>query len=596
MKKLFKCIVLLTMLLSGCSSSSTVGTSTTSWTNGTYTSSANGYGGTFDVSVTLDDTGIKDILVGDNNETESIGAKALPTLVDDVIKNQSIAIDGVSGATVTTTAFLDAVTNCLEQANADLSLFNKEIEQTNGEEIVLDKTVVVVGAGAAGISAALRLNQLGISDIIVLEKMAYVGGASATCGGGFLVAGSKYQDIDVTDETYETMVTYLLDHGHNVNDVELTKLHSNNAANTVDWLIDDYSIEFSIPESDETVVDFVATDGGAGFMKAMENCAKDAGIEILTDTQATELISNNGSITGIKALDTKGNSYTINTNYVVLASGGYGNNHELVEQANVGRVIYYGPAGSNGDGLLMAQALGAKVTNLEYVGVKPNGLETSPGVGKYTQPANNAMWKASAGILVNDKGERLISETSSEYDLVQVYKQQNDWAMYTVMDQASFDVFYSTGIEKNLFSEADVNKWLEEKGTGTTIFVKGSDITEAANLAGIDGVTLTKTIEKYNEGFENGVDDFGRNIVAKFDTNGPIYIVKQNLRFATTLGGLDINTDCQVLLEDDSPIVGLYAAGEIVGNVQGDASTGYLSWAATNGKLAAESIVNALNK
>ena len=170
------------------------------------------------------------------------------------------------------------------------------------------------------------------------------------------------------------------------------------------------------------------------------------------------------------------------------------------------------------------------------------------------------MWKASAGILVNDAGKRLISETSSEQELVSVYKQQNDWAMYTVMDQAAYDIFYKTAIEKHLFSETEAKTWIEGKGTGTIVFVKGETLADAAQQAGIDSEALAETIEAYNQGYKEGKDKFGRTLSAEFKTDGPIYIVKQNLRFATSLGGLDINPDCQVLTEQDEPIAGLSSA------------------------------------
>lgn len=222
------------------------------------------------------------------------------------------------------------------------------------------------------------------------------------------------------------------------------------------------------------------------MMQTLAEAAQQRGIEIQLNTRATELIVDNGAVRGVLAEDTDGNYYTIQAQAVLLATGGYGNNSQLMDEADVGRVIYYGPISSNGEGMTMARDIGAKVTNLQYVGVKPNGLETGEGIGKYTQPANNAMWKASVGILVNDAGQRLIDETSSEEELVSIYKQQNDWAMYTVMDQAAYDIFYSTAIEKHLFSEAEAQQWIDEKGTGTTVFVRGETLQEAAEQAGID--------------------------------------------------------------------------------------------------------------
>lgn len=589
MKRLLILLMVSMLILSGCSSKPNEAEDA-KMTAGYYTASASGYAGEVEVGVEVDDKSILKVEVLSNNETPSVGGMAIDQLPNQIVDTQSIALDGVSGATYTSKAILEAVKDCLNQAGAELSQFEKEKEEVKGQEIELNREVVIVGAGSAGLSAALRLNGLGHQDVLVLEKMAYTGGASATCGGGFLAAGSKYQQ---DGSNPEMMTEFLLKKGHNINDVELTKLHSENAATTIDWLIDEIGIEFNAPS--EGSLDFVAVGGGAGMMNALHEVAMNQGVEIQLNTQATELIVENGKVVGVKAKDDKGNTYLIHAQAVLLATGGYGNNQELIKSANVGRVIYYGPVSSNGEGLLMAQKLGAKVTNLQYLGVKPNGLEITEGVGKYTQPANNAMWKNSAGISVNEEGKRVVNETSGEEALVNAYKEQNDWAMYTVMDQAAYDVFYNAAIEKHLFSAEEAEKWIDEKGDGITVFVKGENLEDAAKQAGIDPEELAKTIDSYNEGFKKGEDEFGRNLVSEFDLSGSIYIVKQNLRFATSLGGLDINTSCQVLLENDEAIEGLYAAGEVVGNVQGDVSAGYLSWGATSGKVAAESIDALLN-
>lgn len=591
-QKWFLSLAASALIFSGCSAKPQDKPAAGSMTAGAYTATSSGYAGEMEVTVTVDEGKIISVQIGENNETPSVGGMAIEQLPEQIVAAQSIALDGISGATYTSNAILEAVKDCLTQAGAELSQFEKEQTAAKGEEIILPADVVIIGAGAAGLSAALRLQELGMEHILLIEKMAYTGGASATCGGGFSAAGSKYQMEAGIEDSPELMIEELLKKGHNINDIELTMLHAENSAAAIDWLIDDIGAQFNVPQPSEKGVarDFTAVGGGAGFMQTLHDAAVERGIEIQLNTQATELIVENNVVTGVKAKDDKGNQYTIEAKAVLLATGGYGSNQSLIKQADVGRVIYYGPVSSNGEGLEMAKNIGAKVTNMQYLGVKPNGLEVTEGVGKYTQPANNAMWKTTAGILVNDAGQRLISETSSEQELVSVYKQQNDWAMYTVMDQAAYDVFYNTAVEKHLFSVAEAQKWISEKGTGTTVFVKGESIEEAAHQAGVDAAVLTETIEAYNQGFQAGKDEFGRALAAEFKTDGLIYIVKQNLRFATSLGGLDINPECQVLTPQDEPISGLYAAGEVVGNVQGDSSSAYLSWAGTSGKLAAESI------
>ena len=594
--KQYGALLLCAMLLTGCSNNEAVLTTATgdaTMTPGTYSSTQNGYAGGFEVKVTVDQTSITAIEIGENNETEAIGGMAIDQLPTAIIDAQSIAIDGLSGATFTSDAIIAGVKDCLQQAGADMRQFEAAVsdETTSGEQVTLEKDVVVVGAGAAGLTAAIRLKDQGIDNIIVLEQMAYTGGASATCGGGFLAAGTAIQSAD----SVEGMIDEITTKGHELNDAELTEVHAKTSGETLTWLMDTTGVEMNEPAQDS--YDYTAVGGGAQFMSTLSDYASTLGIEILLNTKAESLIcdeSGTNGVIGVMASDKEGNTYTIHADYVILATGGYGANSELTESANIGRVVYYGPVSSDGSGLLMAQAVGATTRNMEYVGVKPNGLEISDGIGKYTQPANNAMWKASAGFSVNKEGERVVNEQASEEELVKAYKNQDDWALYTVMDPSAYEVFYNTAIEKHLLSESDIETWISEKGSGTTIFVKGESVEDAATQAGIDPVALQTTIDEFNAGIESGQDEFGRDVTTTFDDSGEVYIIKQNLRFATTLGGLDVTVDMQVQDADGNVIDGLYAAGEVIGAEQGDASTGYLSWASTSGYIAANAIANVL--
>lgn len=168
--------------------------------------------------VTVDSEKIVSVEVGDNTETPGVGGMAIEQLPGQIVETQSIALDGIAGATFTSDAILTAVKDCLQQAGADLTQFEKETAAKSGEEIQLQKDVVIVGAGAAGLSAALRLQGSGQDNILVLEKMAYTGGASATCGGGFLAAGSRYQQQAGIEDTPELMMEELLEKGHHIND------------------------------------------------------------------------------------------------------------------------------------------------------------------------------------------------------------------------------------------------------------------------------------------------------------------------------------------------------------------------------------------
>ena len=276
--KQYGALLLCAMLLTGCSNNEAVLTTATgdaTMTPGTYSSAQNGYAGEFEVKVTVDQTSITAIEIGENNETEAIGGMAIDQLPTAIIDAQSIAIDGLSGATFTSDAIIAGVKDCLQQAGADMSQFEAAVteETTSGEQITLEKDVVVVGAGAAGLTAAIRLKDQGIDNIIVLEQMAYTGGASATCGGGFLAAGTAIQSAD----SVEGLIDEITTKGHELNDAELTEVHAKTSGETLTWLMDTTGVEMNEPAQDS--YDYTAVGGGAQFMSTLSDYASTLGIE-----------------------------------------------------------------------------------------------------------------------------------------------------------------------------------------------------------------------------------------------------------------------------------------------------------------------------
>ena len=238
-----------------------------------------------------------------------------------------------------------------------------------------------------------------------------------------------------------------------------------------------------------------------------------------------------------------------------------------------------------------AEGIDADTRLMEYGKRYPNGIEVSEGIAKSTINGNIPAWKMSA-ILVNAEGERVVNEKASNRTILETELQQTGSQLYLVLDQETFDVWSeSVGY--------DVTDYLEANGTTTPVFAHGETIEEAAAAAGIDGEALAATVERYNGFVANGEDeDFGRS--AEYMTmpigDGPYYIIEQKPRFATTMGGLVIDTDLHVMNKSGEVIEGLYAAGEVVGGVMGDDSPSGANngWAVTSGKLSAESIAEAL--
>ena len=365
-------------------------------------------------------------------------------------------------------------------------------------------------------------------------------------------------------------------------------------ARTSDWLQSvgvTYNLEGGLHKLAEYSHDreLAYTGSGAGAAEAMRNIIAENGTKVLLNTRATELITENGAVMGVIANDDE-TVYTIKADAVLMATGGYGNNKDLLE-GDMKNALYYGPVSSTGDGLLMATAIGADTRLLEYGKRYPNGIEVSEGIAKSTINGNIPAWKLSA-ILVNKEGKRVVNEKASNRTILETELQQTGQELYLVMDQATFDVW------KDALGY-DVSAYLEANGATTPVFGHGDTIAEAAEAAGVDAAALEATVETYNSYVEAGEDaEFGRG--AEYLTvkigEGPYYIVEQKPRFATTMGGLVIDEALEVVNTEGGVIPGLYAAGEVVGGVMGDDSPSGANngWAVTSGRLAAESIAAAL--
>ena len=227
----------------------------------------------------------------------------------------------------------------------------------------------------------------------------------------------------------------------------------------------------------------------------------------------------------------------------------------------------------------------------------PNGVEVAPGKGKSTINANRNAIDVS-GIIVSREGKRLWDERGANKDLLAVQLAQPEQTMYFFMDAASFEAF-KTGLGNTGINEENVRAWLDNNASVPPLFAHGETVDQVAALAGIDAEGLKATIERYNQFVENGVDeDFGRAaqyLKAKIG-EGPYYIVEQKPRFATTLGGVCATDNFQVIKEDGSMIPGLYAAGELIGGVQGDDSPpgSNVGWALTSGRMAGTYIAGQL--
>lgn len=566
------------------------------YTPGTYTGTAAGKNGDVKVEVTFSANAIDSVKVVEHSETAGISDGAIENIPAAIVENQSLAVDTVSGATVTSDAILKAVADAVAQAGGDVeALKNAAAPAGEKEAKELSADVIVVGGGGAGMAAATRLAQLGKS-VILVEKSGFLGGAISVSGGNQVVMGSQLQiDNGVAGDSVESMVADFEANGANKNNKEILTLFAENVGATTDWLVASCGITFEeglhqLGEYSHNR-ELAYTGGGAGFAEAMRKAVEEAGVQVLLNTKAESLIADNGTVTGVKAASSDAD-YTLTAGNVVLATGGYGANKDMLTD-EMKSALYYGPASSTGEGIQMAQAVGAQTANMEYGKRYPNGIEVSEGMAKSTIAGNIVGWTMSA-ILVNKDGNRVVNEKASNRTILEEELKQEGGELYLLLDAETFEAWKAKLAPAGI-SDADIEKYLEANGTTTPVFAHGETLEEAAAAAGINADNLKATVEKYNGFVAKGSDDdFGRaaTYLTKTIGEGPYYIVEQKPRFATTMGGLVINTSMQVLNEAGEPISGLYAAGENCGQVMGDDSPSGANnaWALTSGKLAADAI------
>lgn len=547
-------------------------------TPGTYGATAEGFHGDIRLEVTVDAGSITGITVAEQNETEGIGAAALPKLVQAVLDSQTLAVDVIGGATVTSNAFLAAMTDALVQAGADMDQMTTAAEQGEREAETLQADIVVVGGGAAGLSAGLRAVQQG-KTVVLLEKMGVVGGASAMAGSGTMATGSKWQKEDGYEDSPEKLVEDMMANGHQKNDRATVELFANSIGQAFDWLVDENGAAVPYQRSGDPTRSYSGVGRGAGVCAALADKFTEAGGTLLVSTPATELLVKDGAVTGVKAQGT-GKDYTIEAKAVILATGGYGANDALVpDEYKV--FVYAGHAGAEGDAIAMVEGLDADLISMELINTQPNSMILPSGLGQYCNPGVGKAY-AAGSFMVNQDGVRFCNEAGNAWDLMQAMKQNT--AQYLIMDQAGFDGFNAGMTGSKIYTMEQVEKWLEDDYAGQPVMKTAATLEELAEKLGLPADALKASAASFNE--KAGQEDaFGRAVKAAQSEEGPFYALQMHIRYYASLGGLHINGDMQVLNKDQQAIPGLYAAGEVVGGLEGDVYMGatLFGWAIASG-------------
>ena len=576
------------MMLAGCAASGPK----TKMTPGTYTSVGTGFKGDIKVDVTVTEDAITDVKVVENHETAGIGGQALDVLVASVLKHQTIGVDSVSGATITSAGFKMAVKDALTQAGADMDYYTAAPEKAKLVAETIETDVVVVGGGASGMMSALYLAKEGYK-VTLLEKTAMTGGASAMAGGGLALTNSQVQKDLGYEDSSEALKQRLLNAGHGLNHIPTLEIYTSIIGPNADWIVSKDGGEMDYPLTG-TGASLSYPTSGNGAMLTLKKNMLNAGVDLLLSTKADELIVTDGVVTGVKATGEE-KAYTINAKAVILATGGYGHNNEIVPEEYFA-FRYSGHSGHDGDALEMIKAVDGATRNLTWLNKQPNTMMLPSGVPQYTNMGVSFAYKNS-GILINQDGVRFALESGKDWELMEAMAQNE--RQYLLMDQTNFDGFNNGMSSRGIFNAEDPAKWTADDYNGLPFYKAANTLEELAAKLDVPAEALQATVDKYNEAVINGTpDEFGRTLTTTIDTSGKMYALEMSIRYSTSLGGICINDNMQVLNTSDAPVAGLYAVGEVVGGVQGDLYLGgsTFSWAMVSGVEGGRQVAEVLGK
>ena len=573
-------------------------------TDGTYTGEGKGRNGTITVEVTVKAGKLDAVKVVKHTETVGISDAAVADFPKAIVAAQSTAVDAVAGATMTSEGIRQAVAQAIQKAGGDPAQFAAAVVKKKAAKKLVKENadIVVVGAGGSGISAAVKAETLG-ANVILIEKMPVIGGATALNAGTLIATGSKYQRevMKETKDSPELAYKDIFTVGKNRNDPTLVKMVTERVGGVVDWLIYDMKIPYGPAATqypDHSANRQLGVTGrSVNYLNLMREKFLGMGGKLMLQTRAQELIRDDaGKVVGVRATDKDGNTVELTSKAVILASGGYGAVKSMLPK-EMSNYVFYGLDSETGDGYKMATDIGAGTINLDLVKMYPQGVETVPGHGLAATASSTDTMKKSGAIYVNKLGQRYVDENAALGVLTDMTVAQPDHIAYIVMDAKAWKEYVRKSLEDRLVpNEETLMTWTKIVNNGRPVMAVSDNLADAAKTMGVDAEGLAKTVAHWNDMVKAGKDtDFNRKITGGLG-EGPYYIVEQKVRYQTTLGGLKADADLRILDKAGKPIPGLYGAGCVVGGANGaDSLTAMMnSWAIVSGVVSAESAVKSI--
>lgn len=607
MRKLVSILLVLAMLLGLASFAAADGMK-----DGVYTETFKGMHGDIKAEMTVKDGKIEKIVVLEHNETPGIGNIPLEQLPQRIVDAQSLAVDGVTGATVTSMSFFAGVSKLIKAAGADPKDYKQKAEVKPEEKQELQAEVVVVGGGGAGLSAAVQAAQNG-AKVILIEKTGFLGGNSLVSGGIYncpdpelqdhaeikgniasLVEAAiaeapvsdehkalqeavkaEYEEFKKTDKTvFDSPNWFALqtwNGGDKAANLNMVKLFASKAYDGLKWLMG-MGMQFHPEISTGAGSLYMRTHSailpnGSGYIKTLfEEGLKHENLTIMMETTGKSLIVENGRVVGVNAVARHGGEVVLKASKgVVLTTGGFAGNVELRQQycqgekwPNLGKEVpTSNVSGVTGDGIFMARDAGAQLVNMDSIQLLPYCHPKTGATYDICYPSMN-------GIFVNREGKRFVREDGRRDVMSKAIIDQTEGYMHIVF---SADFLPEGNEEKGqMLGGHSLKYYLDNQLSG---YVKGETIEDLAKAIGVPADALKETIENFNKSFDASKDEFDR-VTYKFKLEkGPFYAYPRKPAVHHTMGGVNVDEGARALNAEGKPIAGLYCAGEITGNLHG---------------------------
>ena len=520
--------------------------------DGMWTGNGEGRSGTIIVKVTVENHQVTKVTVVNQSES-SFAQETINNLCKSAVgrtKEMNVEVDGITGATLTSTGVIDAINMALQAAMG---------KQVDKNKTYKDGTcdMVIVGAGGAGLSAAVAAAETNNGlKIVVLEKEAIIGGNTNSSTGGINAAETDIQKELGIEDSKKLFYDDIMSGGNYENIPSLVENLVEHAPVTISWLtglgVDLTDVGLMGGSSvKRTHRPKGGTAIGPHLMKVLKEATSNKNIEIRTSNKVTGLLTAvDGSVTGVKVENANGSAYTLAAKAVIIATGGFGANLDMVTslQPSLKGFATLNHPGATGDAFGWVTAIGGATIQMANIQIHPTAEATNHILITEAVRGNGA-------ILVNHESKRFCNEMDTRDVVSAAILAQTQGEAFLIFDQ---------GVRKSLASiETYANQHLLKEG---------ATVAELAQAIGVPAADLETTLNRYNTYQKEGVDkDFGRSatgMTASLET-APYYAVRVTPAIHHTMGGLSVNTDTQVLRADGTPIPGLYAAGEVTGGLHG---------------------------